>query len=168
MPDKDEIKIIGKNKCIWSSCIDCGKDRWVQIRGGTAKSKRCLSCAGKHRPLPVWSYFKQGKDNPMWKGGRRIDSMGYIRIKVPIDSIFYPMVHRSDGYVMEHRLVMAQHLGRCLTLKEVVHHIDRNRHNNELSNLKLMEKGSHYPVQHLVDRIRELEVEVAALKIRTR
>lgn len=43
------------------------------------------------------------------------------------------------GYVLEHRLVMEEHLGRFLTENEVIHHKDGNRENNELSNLQLLD-----------------------------
>lgn len=44
---------------------------------------------------------------------------------------------RRDGYVMEHRLVVAQALGRPLTRAECVHHIDHDPLNNALENLML-------------------------------
>jgi hypothetical protein len=44
---------------------------------------------------------------------------------------------RADGYVMEHRLVMALSLGRPLLRSEVVHHIDHNPANNAVENLML-------------------------------
>lgn len=47
------------------------------------------------------------------------------------------------GYVLEHRLEMEKYLGRYLTKEEVVHHIDENRHNNHISNLRLMDYYTH-------------------------
>jgi len=44
---------------------------------------------------------------------------------------------RKDGYVGEHRLVVAQALGRALLRSEVVHHVDHNPRNNRLENLML-------------------------------
>lgn len=44
---------------------------------------------------------------------------------------------RKDGYIMEHRLVMAQWIGRPLTRSECVNHIDHNPANNDRSNLEL-------------------------------
>ena len=44
---------------------------------------------------------------------------------------------RKDGYIMEHRLVMAQWMGRPLLRTEVVNHIDHNPSNNVRENLEL-------------------------------
>lgn len=49
----------------------------------------------------------------------------------------------NAGYVMEHRLVMERHIGRYLSEDEVVHHKDRNRLNNDISNLQLMTIAEH-------------------------
>lgn len=49
----------------------------------------------------------------------------------------------SNGYVLMHRVVMENHLGRLLGKNEIVHHIDHNRHNNDISNLRLMNSKDH-------------------------
>lgn len=51
---------------------------------------------------------------------------------------------RKDGYVMEHRLVVAKSLGRLLSRTEVVHHIDHNPSNNSLTNLKLFGSNAEH------------------------
>lgn len=45
--------------------------------------------------------------------------------------------------VFEHVLVMEKHIGRKLNANEVVHHIDHDRGNNDISNLQLMTKSEH-------------------------
>lgn len=56
----------------------------------------------------------------------------------------------SDGYVPEHVLVVEKRIGRYLTKKECVHHIDRNRQNNVDSNLVLYKsQGSHMKEAHI-------------------
>lgn len=49
----------------------------------------------------------------------------------------------AQGYVLEHRLVMELYLGRYLTNKEVIHHIDGNTMNNEIDNLEIMTQSKH-------------------------
>jgi len=51
---------------------------------------------------------------------------------------------RGDGYIMEHRLVMAQWIGRCLLRSEVVNHKDHDPSNNVRANLELYpSNGDH-------------------------
>lgn len=47
------------------------------------------------------------------------------------------------GYVLLHRIVMENHLGRILDANEVVHHINENKKDNRLENLQLMTKKEH-------------------------
>jgi hypothetical protein len=73
--------------------------------------------------------------------GYRTVQRGYIKLKV--DN--HPHADR-DGYVMEHRLVMEEHLGRYLEPGEVVHHLDGVRDHNVISNLQLLEgRKKHHP-----------------------
>ena len=44
---------------------------------------------------------------------------------------------RKDGYVMEHRMVMARRVGRPLTKTECVHHLDHKPLHNVDMNLEL-------------------------------
>lgn len=47
------------------------------------------------------------------------------------------------GYVLLHRVIMENYLGRLLNSNEIVHHKDGNKHNNTLSNLELMDSKEH-------------------------
>lgn len=56
----------------------------------------------------------------------------------------YRYIWLSDGSAKpEHIYVMEEFLGRPLEKNECVHHIDFNRANNDISNLKLMTRGEH-------------------------
>ena len=92
---------------------------------------------------------KGGSRHPEWKGGRNIDKDGYVLIHRPE----HPDA-RKNGYVLEHRLNMESHLGRRLHSDEVVHHIDRNKQNNHISNLVLYSSNA----DHLRDELKSCPI----------
>jgi hypothetical protein len=90
----------------------------------------------RSRGIDIRKTRTRGSESPNWKGGRTINAQGYVYVHLPENSPFAPM-ERIDGRIFEHRLVMAQHLGRPLLDSETVHHLDGNRKNNDISNLAL-------------------------------
>lgn len=64
--------------------------------------------------------------------GKRHRADGYIQVYVPD----HPRAAK-EGYYMEHRLVMEQHIGRYLERREVVSHLNGIRDDNRIENLKL-------------------------------
>ena len=131
-----EIGRKGRGVYMWDACEDCGKMRWVRCPNKKPLHKRCSICNNKTISR------RRATAERNWKGGRRINGTGYIDIYLPKTSFFYPMV-RTGGYVGEHRLAMAKHLGRCLQSWELVHHKNGIRIDNRIGNLKLTTKGSH-------------------------
>lgn len=97
--------------------------------------------SGKSNPM----YGKRKEKSPRWKGGKKIRSDGYVLVVAPPDHP-YPSdsSHGSIKYILEHRLVMEQHLGRYLLPEEVVHHIDENPRNNSIENLQLFANSAEH------------------------
>jgi len=72
---------------------------------------------------------------------------------------------RKDGRVMEHRLMMAQHLGRPLEKWEVVNHENGIRNDNRIDNFQLFPKPVHDGVtSYETSRIRELKEQIKSLQ----
>ena len=74
-----------------------------------------------------------------------------------IDSLGYKCFNIEGRAIREHRLVMEKHLGRRLESREIVHHVDGNKLNNELSNLVITNRAEHPHEhrKHFVDKFRK-------------
>ena len=91
-----------------------------------------------------------GEKNPCWKGGIiKSHSAGYIRVWLPESDPFHSMCD-SNGYVYEHRLVMAQSLGRCLNDNEVVHHKNQDKTRNIDTDMKVCPSTGYHTRIHQV------------------
>lgn len=103
----------------------------------TTETRRRIGLASKGRP------GKRGPDNHHWKGGRSVTKRdGYVHIRRPDDPLAQAMA-RLDGYVLEHRLVIAHILGRPLRPHEDVHHRNQIKDDNRAENLVLVIKQLH-------------------------
>jgi len=128
-------------KLSWLPCQACGKQRWVRLNdmmkpAFTGLCHTCCLC------------LRNGKESlsPNWKGGVKY-SGGYIHVLLSPDSPFYAMAN-DLGYVKRARLVMAQHLGRCLTPQENVHHEDGIKTYDVYENLRLFPSKAKHTAYH--------------------
>ena len=122
-----ETKPLSNNKTRVTCGCDCGNLHDVDLsllRAGKLKSCGCIHAKRLQN--------QDGPKNPAWKGGRRIESSGYVEIYLPQ----HPF-SRQTGYIKEHRLVMEVRLKRYLVKGENVHHINGNKEDNRDENLEL-------------------------------
>jgi hypothetical protein len=125
----DEIRYVGRMRirncktietCSLFKCPKCGK-YVIKIRCNGLRDKTC-GC--------VRTGFYKNSD-------------GYIQKHMPS----HPR-GRHRGYLLYHRLLMEEKIGRPLKEDEVVHHIDGNRDNNNIENLMLMSKAKHFSLHN--------------------
>ncbi|MBT6046138.1 MAG: hypothetical protein HOG49_04875 [Candidatus Scalindua sp.] len=114
-----------------------GKRRTCTIDGCEGKWEGHGFCV-KH-----YKRFRRYGDPNMVKyeiTGKYLNSEGYVVISNPK----HEWLTRKDGSILEHRLVMQEHLGRKLTSKEIVHHKNGNRQDNRLVNLEVKKIHKHH------------------------
>jgi hypothetical protein len=163
--EQKQIKIIVCTKCGSKSprihngiCDNCYKYDYQRKRQAQAPKILCADGCGEWIPsINLKGKPQRFKDNShrkrentsQWKGGRWQDDRGYWYVYSP-DHPF----RTSDGYILEHRLVMEKHIGRYLTKSEIVHHIipvTPDYCNNDISNLMLLSSQKEHRQQHMTD-----------------
>ena len=115
---------MGRAIRVWEACPKCGHERWVKRN---ARGTCCQYC------MTPPTYY--GAENNRWNETKKTVTKSGIRVYVTPDHPFFPLAHRCAKYgyaILEHRLVMATQLNRCLESWEVVHHIDGDNCNKLL------------------------------------
>ena len=170
MPQIGEVKYgneIGKGKdnrrYIFKPCVKCGKPRWETKYQSEQKTYTglCLSCHVRNTNANYQP--PRGERSWAWKGGRITDHYGYIKLKIDPDDFFYQMATKK-GYVREHRLVMAKHLGRNLHSWEIIHHLNGIKDDNRIENLKLCSTDGHNAATYLHEEIKRLKKRIKELE----
>jgi len=90
---------------------------------------------------------KYREESNHWKGGFTKDSKGYMFFRVPKGCRFACMADKK-GYVLVHRLMMAEFLQRPLTSEESVHHKNGKKEDNRVENLMYFENEGKHQVYH--------------------
>lgn len=140
-------------------CPECGKTFFEhESRAGWRKycSNKCRNSSPQYRAL--MSKVNIGAGNAMWAGGTTLRQDGYMYENCRD----HPL--SNSGYVLQHRLVVERHLIQtnptseclviidrhlCLDPKLVVHHVNFDRKDNRLENLKIMSVGDHQRLHNL-------------------
>ncbi len=120
-------------------CAGCGET--FIARKAAAVGKYCgYSCMSGNQNLARFMHAERGPTHHNWRGGRYRNKDGYIMVLAPS----HPSVQgkgSSRQYVLEHRLVMEQKLGRPLKSRENVHHLNAIRDDNRPENLELWQQS---------------------------
>lgn len=74
----------------------------------------------------------------MWKIKKFVKKGEYIYAIVP----GHPDANLHD-YVLAHRVIMENHLGRPLLASELVHHVNLDKHDNNIENLEILSSLEH-------------------------
>ncbi len=96
---------------------------------------RKISDETREKMKPIW---KELGERQRRKDGRKLHMDGYWLVYCPD----HPMADRT-GYVLEHRLLMEQHIGRYLSSDEIVHHINGDKRDNRIENLEVLNREEH-------------------------
>jgi len=153
--DTAQAKVLGysmRGVMVFAACPVCQQGHWVRSKDIHNTCIHCIPKASGHR-------------HSRWSGGRRT-KRGYILVRIGKDDPLFATADHN-GWVLEHRLVVARRIGRPLMKGEVVHHINGIKSDNRDSNLQLlMEKrhNSHLVVKELQARLHGLESRVTTLE----
>lgn len=138
------------------NCQTCGTEFYVsawQLENKDERrrpkfcSRKCKHVAWRDRKMP-WATPERNTTH----------AAGYVLVWAPD----HPRAHPKGKRVFEHILVAERMLGRVLEKGEQVHHKDRNKQNNDLSNLIVLTSEEHARLHSLTSpqmQSRKVEIE---------
>ena len=94
-----------------------------------------------------------GSKHPRWKGGKHINTQGYILIYTPN----HPFCDKNNC-VREHRLVIEQQISRYLTPKETVHHLGEKHDNKHNMLMAFINDSAHQRFHSNPDNVKPEEI----------
>ncbi len=122
--------------------------KWSKTQYHRRKKKAAaLGCAiedvpdtrGKH------NNYRRGPDSPLWNDDAKIISdHGYVKIRVGPG---HPLAD-PNGYAYEHLVVWCSAGNRRPSGDQVLHHINENKTDNRLLNLKIVSRSEHGILHH--------------------
>ncbi len=131
-----DLGLVGWGVRVFDECSRCHQGVWRLPRSIGARCDGCNRSYHRERLTAL-----RGAANPRFKGGRRVTNEGYVIVRLQPDHPLFCMVN-SNRLVFEHRLIMAEVIGRPLRDEEVVHHKEEPTTNNDPNNLELFANHS--------------------------
>lgn len=122
MTKPDAIKI-KSNTYYPHTCEICGKE-YISL------AKRSRFCSYKCSGI-----YHRGENNGTYKNGEYVTDNGYKQ-----------KLNKEGGYHFEHRKVVEDVIGRKLTSKEHIHHINEDTKDNRIDNLVILTCSEHMKV----------------------
>lgn len=151
------IKNWGSDRYCSTECYWKAKVKYPEVDCPTCKKKfKPKSKISKKGKLYAQIYCsriccystRRGTNHPRAvEGNRHINSHGYA-------SVLDPEKRFKSGRILEHRLVMEQHLGRKIESDEHIHHVNLVKTDNRIENLKLIENFEHQELHYQMSPIK--------------
>lgn len=131
-----------KNKSEWKprhvyshTCLQC-------TRCFTSKSALSKYCCNRCQLLASDGIKSFRTNGHLPINTTRVTPDGYVIIKISMSK------DPHEDWVKEHTYIMEQHINRKLYPHEIIHHIDGNKKNNAIENLKVMTQSDHMMIHH--------------------
>lgn len=147
------VRAKSRERKVICKCGNCGVEFQVPASHSERRKYCSLTCKnGSVAYSDLIGSSKSRENNPMWRGGVVAMGGGYMAVRMPS----HPFA--SNGYILEHRLVMESWLKEdCKDSKFLieiygdlylspgfdVHHLDEDKKNNTRDNLLVCTKQTH-------------------------
>ena len=130
-------------------CRACNLERLKQVaaesyekKGRYTWDKKCEACGDMYKAIRKEQKFCSS----CWK------TRGVLLAEsISTGNYIYARASKLGVYRHEHRKIAENLIGRTLETNEIVHHMDHNPKNNELSNLVIMDRRSHGKLHKYLD-----------------
>lgn len=130
-------------------CGECGKEEWIFRCNAfkenvTGLCRHCSSVLSVEKMNLIRTTAK-GTQCGRYKKGYYISHNGYRYVSLHSEHPLRSMAG-SKRSVGQHRLIMAEHLGRILSRHEIVHHKNGDKEDNRLENLEILNRAKHMDI----------------------